>query len=293
MPAPAVLAVILAVVIPWALVRAYRFDEGALERWAGDHDVELTPENRPLVARYLRRARVLRAWGGVAGAVLPSLIEFAATGRVQVLGFGTDGDSAPLGFGTIFVGYLLGALYAEVTTARPVPRERRTASLVRRELEDYLPRRLMLAQRYLAAAGALGIVATGLVPYPGSFSHPSMPELVAIAAGVLIFGAGVEALERWMVRRPQPYTKPSLVAADDAIRAQSIRAVAGAALALLLLFCCGVSLALQASEPAILRVAMIAPAVVCLLASLVAVQDVTGSRWRVRRSARPGAAVST
>ena len=113
---------------------------------------------------YLRRARLLRTWGGVAGAILPSLIEFVATGRVQVLGFGTDGESAPLGFGTIFMGYLLGALYAEVSTARPVARERRVASLARRELEDYLPRRLILAQRCLAAAAALGVVVIGFVP---------------------------------------------------------------------------------------------------------------------------------
>ena len=95
------------------------------------------------------------------------------------------------------------------------------------------------------------------------------------------------------MRRPQPFTGPALVAADDAIRAQSIRAVAGAGLALLLLLCSGAALGLQASEPALLRTTMVVPAVVCLLASLVAVQDVTGSRWRVRRSARAGAAVST
>jgi hypothetical protein len=34
-----------------------------------DHGLELTPENRPMVARYLRNSRALRTWDGVAGAV--------------------------------------------------------------------------------------------------------------------------------------------------------------------------------------------------------------------------------
>ena len=147
MSAPLVLATVLAVVIPLQLFRAYRRDEASVERWASEHGLEITTENRPLVAGYLRNARVLRTWGAVAGAILPSLVELAWSGRVQVLGFGTDGDSAPLGFGTIFVGYLVGALCAELAFARPAPGARRTASLVPRELEHYLARRVILAQR--------------------------------------------------------------------------------------------------------------------------------------------------
>ena len=126
--------------------------------------------------------------------------------------------------------------------------------------------------------------------YPGSTSAPSLPAVVAFAAGVLAFGAGVEAAERWLVRRPQPFTSPPLVAADDAIRAQSIRAVAGATLSLLLLLCCGVSLGLQASDVAILRSVMIVPAVACLIASLVVIQDAGEGRWRVRRAVRAASA---
>ena len=138
MSAPLLLAIVLAVAIPVQLLRAYRSDGSLVERWADEHGLALTPENRPLVARYLRNARVLRTWGGIAGALLPSLIEFAWSGRVQVLGFGTDGENAPLGFGTIFLGYLVGALCAELSLARPAAGARRSASLVRRELGHYL-----------------------------------------------------------------------------------------------------------------------------------------------------------
>ena len=112
MSTPLVLALVLVVVISWELVRAYRFDDRIPERWAGDHGLELTEESRPLVRRHLRRSRLWRTWGGVLGATLPTLIDYVLNGRVQVLGFGTDGQNAPLGFGSIFVGYLLGALGA-------------------------------------------------------------------------------------------------------------------------------------------------------------------------------------
>jgi hypothetical protein len=284
--APLTLAIVLAIAIPVELLRAYRPDRKLVERWAREHGLELTPENRGMVVHYLRRARVLRTWGGVAGAILPSLIEFAWNGRVQVLGFGTDHNSAPLAFGTIFVGYLVGALAAEISLVRPVSRTRRTASLARRELTDYLPQRVILAQRALAVTGALGTLAIGLVPYADSVSNPRLPSLALVAAAVLAFGAGLELVERWLVRRPQPFTSPPVVAADDAIRAQSIRAVAGASLALLLLYCSGIALGLQASDAAFLHSAMVVPAAVCLILSLVACQDIGQGSWRVERSAR-------
>ena len=292
MSAPLALALVLAVAIPIQLWRAYRRDEAYVERWAHYHGLGLTPENRPLVERYLRHARVLRTWGGVAGAVVPSLIELAWHGRVEVLGFGADGESAPLAFGTIFAGYLLGALWAEVSLARPVAGARRTASLVRRELADYLPPNLVRAQRGLAAAATLGALAVGVVPYDDSVSTPGALSLALGALLAVGFGAGLEAIERWLVRRPQPYTSPSLVAADDAIRAQSIHAVAGAGLALLLLFCGGVALALQGSDVAWLQVAMVVPAAACLVASLVACREIGDRAWRVRRQAHGKRAAS-
>jgi hypothetical protein len=292
MSTPLVLALVLVVVIPWELVRAYRFDDRIAERWAGDHGLELTEESRPLVRRHLRRSRLWRTWGGVLGATLPTLIDYVLNGRVQVLGFGTDGQSAPLGFGSIFVGYLLGALGAELSFARPIASGRRAASVVPRELAAYLPHRLVVAQRALAALAALGVLAIGLVPYPDTATDPGTLALGLGAVGVLGFAAGLEALERWLVRRPQPFTDPALVAADDALRAQSVRAMAGAGLSLLLLLCCGAALGLQASDVDVLNTLMIAPAVLFLLASLVACGEVGESRWRVRRPARAGAAVS-
>jgi hypothetical protein len=290
---PYTLALILAVAILVQLFRAYRRDDRLVDRWARERGLELTPESRPLVARYLRRARILRTWGGVAGAVLPSVIEYLWNGRVEVLGFGTDGTSAPLGFGTIFVGYLVGALYAELSLPRPAPAARRTASLSRRELEAYLPRWVILAQRVAAVAAAVGLVAAGMVPYSDGVHNPSSLSFAIGAVVVLALGAGLEAIERWLVRRPQPFTSPELVAADDAIRAQSVHAVAGVGLALLLLMCSGVALGLQASEVDVLHWAMIGPAAICLILSLYACQGIAQEPWRVRRPSGATRAVST
>jgi hypothetical protein len=291
MSTPLVLALVLAVAIPVQVFRAYRRDDALVDRWARERGLALTPENRATVARYLRRARVYRTWGGVAGAVLPSLIEYAVSGRVQVLGFGTDGDSAPLGFGSIFVGYLVGALCAELSLPRPAHGARRAASLSPRELEAYLPRRVIVAQRLASAALAVGLIVLGVVPYPESSSTPSVLSLALGAVVALAFGAGLEAVERWLVRRPQPFTSPALVTADDAIRSQSIHAVAGAGLALLLLMLCGVALGLQASDVAVLHSVMAVAAAVFLVLSLLACSGISESTWRVRRSA-VGAATS-
>lgn len=291
MSTPATLAIILAIAIPVELYRAYRPAPGSIGRWAGERGLELTSENRAMVGRYLRRARLFRTWGGVIGALLPSLIAYAVDGRVTVLGFGTDGTSAPLAFGSIFVGYLAGALLAEVTTVRP-RRARRIASLAPRDLEHYLPRWVLLAQRASAVAGAAGTIAVAAVPFPATTSNPSGGGLTVIAVLIVALAAGLEAVERWIVRRPQPFVEPALVAADDALRAQSIRAAAGAGLALLLLYVAGIALVLQASDVSALHATMLVPAAVCLVASLFAYSGVSNGAWRVRRPARAARAAS-
>jgi len=293
---PPVIALVLAVVVPVVLARAYaKVNDTLLAQWGQAHGVELSPENRPLVASYLRSARVLRTWGVVGGLLLPSLVEVALSGRVQLLGFGTDGSAAPYA-GPIgaFLGYLVGALSAEVSFARPVDPARRSASLVPRELGDYLPGRLLHVQRALGIAVVLGLLSLGLVPHSGEAAEPGWLGLLTGAGALAAFGLGLESLERWLVRRPQPFTSPSLMAADDAIRAQSVHSLAGSGLALLLAVCSGVFVGLAASDVAVLRWTMWLPALVALLLSIRACLDIGQRAWRVRRPmARPTGATST
>jgi hypothetical protein len=293
---PLVIALVLAVVVPLVLVRAHsRIGDKLLAAWAPAHGLELTSENRELVARYLRRSRLLRTWGALGGLLLPSVVELAVTGRFQLLGFGTDDSSAPYA-GPIgaFVGYLIGALYAEVSFARPVNGSRRLASLIPRRLEDYLPRGLLLAQRGLPIAVVLGLAALAAVPYdPRTAAEPEVLGLLSGAVIVVVLAIGLEALERWLVRRPQPFTSPSLVAADDAIRAQSVHSLAGAGLALQLVACSGVFIVLAASDVPLLRWTMWLPALVTLLLSIGACMEIGQRAWRVQRPvARPTGGLS-
>ena len=265
--------------------------EDQLVHWAQARGLELTPENRPVVARYLRRARLLRTCGALLGVLLPTLVELAWHGRVVVLGFGTDTSAPYAGPMEAYIGYLLGALAAEVSLARPRDPARRTASLVPRELDDYLPRRLLLAQRALGLAVVLGVLALGLVPYPSSSTTPDWPGLIGGAAFFGALAVALELVERWIVRRPQPFTDPPLVAADDAIRAQSVHTLAGAGLALLLL-AVSASFAVLAGSDVALSTWMWLPALAAFLLSVRACLDIGQQPWRVRRRVdrRAGAA---
>jgi hypothetical protein len=261
--------------------------------WARARGFELTPENRPVVARYRRRSRVLPICGAVVAVLLATLVELVLHGELVILGFHSDGSGAPYaGPFQLYIGYLLGALVAELSMVRARDPGPRSASLVPRELEDYLPRRLLLAQRALGVAVVLGVIVMGLVPYPSPASEPAWPALAAGAAFFAAFAAGLEVIERWVVRRPQPFTDPSLVAADDAIRAQSVHALAGAGLALLLVALSGVFAVLTVSDVAVLTWTMWLPALVAFVLSIRACRDIGQQPWHVRRRVdrRAGAA---
>jgi hypothetical protein len=267
--------------------------EEQLVHWSRERGFELNAENRPAVARYLRRARLLPTLGALVGVPLPTLVELVLHGELVILGFHGDGSGAPYAAPfELYIGYLLGALCAEVSMARPRDPARRSASLVPRDLDGYLPHRLLLAQRALGVAVVLGIIVTGLVPYP---SLASGPDWSALAAGAAFFGAfavGLEVLEGWIVHRPQPFTSPSLVAADDAIRAQSVHTLAGAGLALLLLGLSGVFAVLTVSDVDLLTWTMWLPALAAFVLSVRACLDIGQQPWRVRRrlARRAGAA---
>ena len=104
--------------------------ESQLVHWAQARGFELTPDNRPVVTRYLRRARLLPTLGALAGVLLPTLVVLLWHGQLVILGVHSDGSAAPYaGPFEAYIGYLLGALCAEVSLARPRDPARRSASL--------------------------------------------------------------------------------------------------------------------------------------------------------------------
>jgi len=286
---PLELAVVLAVLVGAALVRAYTpLGEEPLQCWAEAHGLELTPENRPVVEGYLRRARILRTWGAIAGLVAPTVVRPLLGEPVHVAGIGAYGSS-PGELGFVFVGYLVGAVCAEVAVSRPFDPTRRSAALVPRELTDYLPRRVVRLQRGLAGACVLGAAALPLVPYGPNAVETAWAGVAVVIAIVIGAAAGLERLERWVVQRAQPFVSEPLLAADDAIRAQSLHSLAGAGIAFLSFVCSLIAIALAMSDVPVLPETMWVAAIVALLFAITACQYYGDKAWRVRRHERKAA----
>ena len=191
--------------------------------WAERTGVTLTPRNEALVRAYLVRTRDLRLVGAVGGFLAPHLYA-AARGEQLPIPFDFDLFDA-------LIGYLLGAVGAEITLTRPrspVP----SASLAPRELSDYLPRWLTNALRASAGASLAVVMLYRALPEPLVGVDPSMPPTLVIATAVMAVLVGVEAAQRHIVRRPQPAADADILEADDAIRSASVRALAGAGIAL-------------------------------------------------------------
>jgi hypothetical protein len=261
------------------LRKAYtEVDDPFVDVWARSHALELTPANRPMVRWYLHTARVLRTWGAVAGFFLPPLIGAA---------FGSPAVTNAL-FPLVFVGYLAGALYAEVALVRPVSGDRRVAALVPRELEDYLPRPVVASQRVLPALVVATAVASVFVTFnrdrAAGLSGSPRASSIGVAVFAIAFSLLLERVERWLLRRPQPFTSADLVAADDAIRSQSVHSLSGSGLAVLLVCLATGFYDLARSDVQFLRWTMWIPALGCFAFSISTCLYYGHRAWRVRRS---------
>jgi hypothetical protein len=225
-------AIFWGVPLMYILFRGFRPpDQRLLERWTPVYDIELTETNRPMIVTYLRRTKRIRTVGALAGLVT----------SVLVVSF-TDGAQSNSFFGNglflAVVGYLVGTVAAEAVVPRAPRGDIRTASLVPRTLQNYLPGYAVHALR------AVPIVSVALVPIflfvQGRTHTPSsnIGELgfAVTSMVVLLMAVGIEAMQRIIVHRPQPALPPDLLHADDAIRSASVHALAGGGVALSLIW---------------------------------------------------------
>jgi hypothetical protein len=232
-----ILLLVIGVIV---IVRGGRGDDDA-DVWARRHGLALTAASRPWVDRYLRLGRNLRQIGGFGGLVVAAAVT-AATGL----------DLGVSGLVWVLLGYLAGALWAELALTRLPAGTRRTASLTTRRLADYVPHRMQVME--IAApvlALALGALATLAYRWRRSWE---LHQLEVGASGLVVTGAHrtdellhsgarVAALlapaimlvvwlaQRYLVGRPQPMVEPSLVAADDALRSSSTHMLGACGLA--------------------------------------------------------------
>lgn len=219
--------VVLVVAVATASRRPARDGRGRdVELWAESYGLALTPANRPLVERYVARSTRYRRIGCVLGflVVPPILVRL---------------DVAMGGWNVVLAtaGYALGMVVAELTSPRPEPPER-AAGLEARHLEQYLPRQLIWLPRgavvlllaALAWSSTIDEAADG-EPFAAHAGATGGALAVAAAIAVAIL-ATVELGQRAIVGRRQPASRPDLLAADDALRSQSLHALAAAALCL-------------------------------------------------------------
>jgi hypothetical protein len=202
-------------------------DAAAIANWAARYDLVPDPDERPYLGRQLRRGRWLRTLGFV----VPFVIGGGAT-----LWWGMAHDKPLLPFPLRLlanptawaVGYLLGAVAAELTRPGAHPGRLRTAALAPRRLADYLPAWMLWAERAVVVA-VLALVPVGSRGEPWVQGHGITIGIAAIAVAAL-----VEVTLRMMVRRRQPVANARELAIDDALRSTSIHRAAGAGLAALL-----------------------------------------------------------
>jgi hypothetical protein len=268
-----------AAVLTWVVRNArVAVNDRYVDEWSQAHALELTPRSRPMVHWYLHTARLLRTIGALAGFFLPPLLGSA---------FGSQAlkDAS---FPMVFVGYFAGALYAELALVRPSS-DRRVAVLAPREVGDYLPRRVRIAQVVVPAVAVVAGLAPLLLGYQRDVRSGvnGSPRLVGIIMAVvaLVVGVALGRVERWLVQRPQPFTTPDMLAADDAIRSQSVHSVAGSGLAIILatLATTG-AFALARSDAQVLRWTSPFVALACFVGSIWVCLYYGHRAWRVRRA---------
>lgn len=270
---------VVAVIIVIGLGRRHAADDAELRRWVDATGIELSPENTPAVQRYLLWSRRGRRVGALVGFIAPWLYAGIA---------GRPIDEGGWALTLMLIGYLLGALGAEVVVVR-AHETATTAIMQPRRLVDYLPVRLLTLQRALGVLALVMIVPYALLQPGASIELPGAGTVASFCLGGASIAVIVEMIERRIVARRQSLEDITDVEVDDALRSTSIHVVAGAGLALLIQFAGPlVALTLAAAIPG--EVGGVVAGVMIILALLLSlvcwITVAHPTRYRVRRALR-------
>ncbi len=190
-----------------------------VERFARRQRLVITQDNGNQVIRYLATTRRWRVAGFVAGFVLSTMTT-------------PEGEILRIDFVTLFVGWFLGALVAEIRVAHLAHGPVRAASLQPRRPARYVsPVAWVLVPA--AAIVASGVaVSTGVAAFSG-VADPDWTAWAWFSAAVAV-AVAVRAIQLTVLRRAQPHAEPDVTAADDAIRSRALHVLAGGGAALVL-----------------------------------------------------------
>jgi hypothetical protein len=143
----------------------------------------------------------------------------------------------------------------------------------------------MLLRGQVVLGVLLVAACAGAALAPGStkvFGGSRSPVVVAGLVGLLGTPA-LLAVERWLVRRPQPVLSPDQLAADDAIRSQSIQSIAASGMAIVLALQIVPLTAMGNSEVPALRWLSL-PGFLAIVPAVFVAFNFGHLRWRVRRT---------
>jgi hypothetical protein len=138
----------------------------------------------------------------------------------------------------MFVGYVMGAAFAELVMDRPrsgatppVPGSRR--------LGDYMSGQVLMAQRGLAILAAILVIAYLIVEPNSPMTAPSAGAAALFGLAAMSFATVLEGLQRSVIVRRRWVASSGELAFDDAARSFSVRLVAAGGIPLLILFVAG------------------------------------------------------
>ncbi len=249
-----------------------------VDAWAAARGVPLTEQTRPFLTAHLQRARRWRTVGFTLGWLTPYLLLWVTRSAYD------QPEVNPLA--VTAGGYLVGALGAELWATRR-SRPSGAAVIASRDLDCYVPARVMIWVRGAAAAAAVLAVVNFAVP--GKVAGNTAPEPLLLARTVLValvLVVAAEVLPRLAIRRRQPFVSAELLRADDAVRSWSAHAMTGVLLALLLLTVAGQLFSLgRVMEPTVTRWTFYLLSLAIVAVAIGAFQHLSDYcwRWQVRR----------
>jgi hypothetical protein len=187
-----------------------------LERFARRQQLTVTATNGNQVLAYLATTRRWRAAGMV--------VSFAVSVALSLLD-----NAVTANFLTLFIGWFVGALIAEVRVAHLGRGDRQAASLSPRRPTQYVSRFDWYA---LVVALVLSLAAAAFAVLHGVNVRQVPVDATLWFAGAVVVLVAVRAMQIRVLRRPQPLAEPDVIAADDAIRSRSLHVLTGGAVAL-------------------------------------------------------------
>ena len=217
------LQLMIAVPFVWHALRRVRDrDVNVFSRASG---IDPTEDGRLLIRRYLVSSRRLRTL-----LVIGALVASSSIASV----FSVD---TPDFWQSVLGACLVGTIWAELRLARPEAAVR-SASLRPRDVGSYLGRPLLWSPAVIGIVAAiewLGVSSIETSRRRDDLYAASTEQIVVGVVFALAVPLLVALTQRWIVSRPQPFGDQSLVAADDAVRAASVRFVAAVATAMALI----------------------------------------------------------